>query len=209
MTGMTDNGLLDLLLEVSSCRHQPEGEPIFDLQYRRPLTRAFAWGIPNERALATIERVAGTEGVLEVGCGTGYWAALLRARGVDVTATDAAPPAPHLGSQHNPWHAESPTWTDVEQLDAVRAVEKYTSKTLLYVWPPTTSEMASESLGRYEGDVVVYVGEWPAGVTGTRRFHDMLSDGWDWELRVEIPVWSRRSDALHVFRRQRTPPRAL
>ncbi|GGM06463.1 methyltransferase domain-containing protein [Dactylosporangium sucinum] len=61
---------------------------------RRELAARLAWAIPTEAALALI----GDHGpILETGAGTGYWAALLRARGVDVVATDAAPPDDDAG----------------------------------------------------------------------------------------------------------------
>ncbi|CAM9829753.1 unnamed protein product [Choristocarpus tenellus] len=49
------------------------------------LSLRYAWAIPDERAL----RIIGHFGpIVEVGCGLGYWARLLRDRGVDVTAYD-------------------------------------------------------------------------------------------------------------------------
>jgi hypothetical protein len=57
----------------------------------RPLQRMFACAIPSERALQAI--VALNLPLLEVGAGSGYWARLLRARGVDVLAFDLHPPS--------------------------------------------------------------------------------------------------------------------
>lgn len=50
----------------------------------------YAFAVPNERALQVI---AYYSPVVEVGAGTGYWAGLLRKRGVEVIAVDIAPPA--------------------------------------------------------------------------------------------------------------------
>lgn len=45
----------------------------------------YAWSVPTETALATLARYAP---IIELGAGTGHWAALLRMRGVDVLAYD-------------------------------------------------------------------------------------------------------------------------
>src|SRR5260370_8725271 len=72
---------------------------------RRELASLFSWAVPNARAL---EVLAAHAPLLECGAGMGYWSALLRARGVDVLAYDAAPPgrssknAYHRGARH-PW----------------------------------------------------------------------------------------------------------
>ena len=57
----------------------------------RPLMRLFSCAIPTESSLRAI--VALGMGVVELGCGSGYWTRLLRARGVDVLAYDLHPPA--------------------------------------------------------------------------------------------------------------------
>eukprot|EP01050_Picozoa_sp_SAG11_P037163 SAG11_NODE_14522_length_609_cov_0.849020_1_plen_107_part_10 len=45
----------------------------------------YAWAIPDERALTICAHFAP---LVEVGCGAGYWARLLRDRGVPITALD-------------------------------------------------------------------------------------------------------------------------
>src|SRR3712207_5908989 len=97
--------MLELLQHLSVARAQRRGgEGIFDGEFRRQLTRTYAWAIPNQAAIDAIADLAEGRGVMEVGAGTGYWAALLRQAGVDVIPTDAAPPAPDLDAEHNLWH---------------------------------------------------------------------------------------------------------
>jgi hypothetical protein len=55
---------------------------------RRELAATFAWAIPDDGALAVLARYAP---LLECGAGTGYWAAVLRSRGVNVVASDLSP----------------------------------------------------------------------------------------------------------------------
>ena len=55
-----------------------------------PLRRMYSWGIPADEALTVIENVS-PAGIVEVGAGTGYWAMLLKKRGVDIVAYDRTP----------------------------------------------------------------------------------------------------------------------
>ena len=52
--------------------------------------RMYAWSVPCEEALRSIAQ-ASPNGVLELGAGTGYWASLLRSRGVPVACYDRVP----------------------------------------------------------------------------------------------------------------------
>ena len=49
---------------------------------------------------------------MEVGAGTGYWAATLRRRGVDVLAYDLIPPSAEA-PEANAYHGRLPAFTDV------------------------------------------------------------------------------------------------
>ena len=100
---------------------------------RRELVARFAWAIPAPAALAA---VAETGPLVEVGAGTGYWAALLRELGADVVATDPAAGA-------NPYHPDGRLWTDVELVDGVGAVRRHPGRTLLLCWPPPEDDAAS------------------------------------------------------------------
>ena len=50
-----------------------------------PLCKKYAWAIPDERALHILARFSP---LIELGAGRGYWARLLRDRGVDIIAFD-------------------------------------------------------------------------------------------------------------------------
>src|ERR1700674_2056565 len=72
--------------------------------------RRYAFAIPTEQALATIARYAP---IVELGAGTGYWAFLLRRRGVNCVAYDLAPPdAAASPNRFRPF-----TWTRVDRGD--------------------------------------------------------------------------------------------
>ena len=163
---------------------------------RRELAALFAWAIPDAGALAVLARYAP---LLECGAGTGYWAALLRASGVDVEATDLTPP----GTAENTYHdIRRRPWSEVRAADAVSAVRASPERTLFLCWPPYDDDGASyRALRAYRGDVLVYVGGGPDGPTGTVRFHRELALNWHPAEQALVPNWPGLRDRLVVYRR--------
>jgi hypothetical protein len=152
---------------------------------RRELAAVFSWAIPGEGALAVL---GGYGPLVECGAGTGYWTALLRARGVDVQACDIAP-------------GRRP-WTQIAASHAVAAVRASRDRTLLVCWPPYDDDGASYAAVRaYRGDVLLYVGGGPGGPTGTVRFHAELELNWAPVEQVAVPNWPGLRDRLVVYRR--------
>ena len=165
---------------------------------RRELAALFAWAIPGEGALAVLARHAP---LLECGAGTGYWAALLRARGVDVLASDLAPPGSPAG---NRYHSGRRPWTEVQAASAVDAVRaaRTSGRTLFLCWPPFDDDGASyAALRAYRGDTFIYAGGAPGGPTGTLRFHRELELNWHPTEQVALPSWPGLRDRLVVYRR--------
>ena len=193
---------------------------------RAAAVRRFAFAIPDNAALAAIERCA-PNGVVEIGAGTGYWAAQLNRRGVDVVAYDPAP-APSDASR---WFAGTPPWFAVRAGDH-RMVEVHADRCLLLVWPSRNETWAAEAIERYHeagGDTVVFVGEGPGGRTGDDRFQVLIgeldrcyqctfglldvacvcgtSPLFTAAEHVRIPTWQGFDDSLLVLRRiDATPP---
>lgn len=162
---------------------------------RRELAALFSWAIPAEGALAVLARHAP---LVECGAGTGYWAALLEARGVDILASDKAPPG------GNEYHGGHRPWTKVQIADAVRAVRaaRSTDRTLFLCWPPFDDDDASyAALCAYRGDTFVYAGGGPGGPTGSVRFHRELALNWHPAEQAALPNWPGLQDRLIVYRR--------
>jgi hypothetical protein len=165
------------------------------LRTRTKLCNQFAWAVPCERA---ISEIAVYEPLVEIGAGTGYWASLLRSRGVDILAYDIAPP--HLIENH--YHVKL-TYTEVlhggphapHVLSALGG-----DRTLLLCWPPYLDSMACDSLRSYRGKHVIFVGEYQ-GCCADEQFFDMLSQSYDEVKTVEIPKFDCINDYLTVFRR--------
>lgn len=70
---------------------------------RSALVKRYSWAIPSPESIEWMLKVLDGRPVVEIGCGTGYWAWLLEQAGVDVNAYDHKPPA--LGYNH--WHCST------------------------------------------------------------------------------------------------------
>ena len=181
----------------------------------------FGFAIPSDEALEAIARCS-PHGVVEVGAGTGYWAAVLQQRGVDVVAFDIEP-AP---SSKNPWFAGAHPWHPVDQGDH-HVVEGHSERTLLIVWPTKNEIWAAAAAEEYHavgGQCLVFVGEGPGGRTGDDAFHAVLGEltscvqceygsmtspcicdvvaRWRRTATIELPQWPGFHDDLQIYARE-------
>jgi hypothetical protein len=159
--------------------------------------RRYAFAIPTEAALATLARFAP---IVELGAGTGYWAHLLRRRGVDCVAFDAAPPdlAP------NPNRFNAFTWTAVEP-GGVEVLREHADRTLLLCWPSYQDPFAACALRAYAGSRLAYIGEAAGGHTADDAFFAQLERDWLPLQEVPLPNWPGTTDRLVVFQRRAEP----
>ena len=168
---------------------------------RRELASLFSWAIPTDAALDAIAELG--EPLVEGGAGTGYWAALLAGRGVDVAAFDLEPPGDRAANEFHttgrrPWH-------DVQRLSTRDAIRRERDRTLLLVWPPHADDAAShDALRAYRGTTLVLVGEGPDGATGSIRFGRELARNWTARTVVTIPRWPGLADRLAMLERNPT-----
>ncbi|MFI8370085.1 hypothetical protein [Streptomyces sp. NPDC085466] len=181
--------------------HLPHGHPLAGAMLRRELlSRTFSWTIAAPSTLRWIVRCASGAGLLEVGAGTGYWAARLRQAGADIVATDAH------GVEHNGFaggfqHAQTVVCS------AVDAVRRYPGRTLMILWPPKDDPMAAQALRAYQGDSFLYVGEGPGGMCADTAFFAELERGWLPAAIAPLTVrWLGHRDRPTLYRRR---PRAV
>lgn len=169
----------------------------------------YAWAIPT---LDAIQAIARYSPILEIGAGTGYWASILRAYGVNIVAYDAAPPT--TPQHNNPYHVgfagdrsrpafvPGTTFTEVLEGDASVVARYGASRTLFLCWPPYDDPMAYDCLRAYQGSSVIYIGEGRGDGTGDDAFHALLEQEWHQTERVELPHWDGTHDKLTVWVRQ-------
>jgi hypothetical protein len=197
-----DNVYLREYLAQRSWRPQPGGyeawlrAPTGPTAFERRVAcvRRYAFGVPNRAALEAIARYAP---IVELGAGTGYWAYLLRNRGVDIVAYDAAPP----GQAPNAYKFEPRAWTQVV-LGGVEVLDQYANRTLFLCWPGYQDTFADAALARFTGHVLIYVGEQAGGHTANDAFFDRLGRDWAAGEQVAIPQWSGAHDCLSIFHRR-------
>jgi hypothetical protein len=153
--------------------------------------RRYAFGIPNRAALQAIARHAP---IVELGAGTGYWAYLLRNRGVQIAAYDLVPP----DQAHNQYRFEPRTWTDV-RAGGVEILDEHADHALFLCWPGYRDTFADEALARFAGRVLIYVGEGRGGNTANAAFFDRLDRDWFLAEHVAIPRWAGAHDRMGVY----------
>lgn len=160
---------------------------------RNSLVRKYSWAIPNEEALATILKY---EPVVEIGAGTGYWAALLRKRGANLIAYDSQ----LAETGRNGYTFKGSSWTEV--LAGTESVVAYhPDRSLMLCWPPDKTEMAYQALKMYRGNTLIYIGEEPPGCTADEKFHALVKNEWQLEKCVRLPQWHLLHDCLFVYSR--------
>lgn len=161
------------------------------IRMRHELVMKYSWAVPTDEALDTIKRHS-ENGLVEIGAGTGYWAGLLRARGVDVVAYDLQP--------YDSYNADG-QWSEVLR-GGQSKVREHPDRTLFLCWPPYNRPMAREALRYYAGDTLVYIGEGYGGCTGDDRFHRQLNLHWSEVEDVGLPQWYGIHDGLMVYKRK-------
>jgi hypothetical protein len=172
---------------------RPAGASAFER--RVGCVRRYAFGVPNRAALEAIARYAP---IVELGAGTGYWAYLLRNRGVDIVAYDLAPP----GLVPNAYKFEPRTWTAVRRGGIEVLKDQAADRALFLCWPGYRDTFADEALAAFTGDVLIYVGEGPGGHTADDAFFDRLRRDWRPVEQVAIPQWSGAHDCLSIYDRR-------
>jgi hypothetical protein len=169
-----------------------------------PLARGFAHAVPCDEALDALRALSP---LLEVGAGAGYWAALLRARGTDVLATDAAPPD------------GAAALSQVACAEGAHAAAQHgAARTLLLVWPLPPGDVGAPwdaaALAAFPGRVVAHVGEARGatplrghlahGATTSAAFQDALARDFECVRRVPLPTRPGLEDELTIWERRPT-----
>ena len=163
----------------------------------------YAFAAPTDAAVATLGEAS--DRWVEVGAGTGYWASLMRAAGMDVVAVDSDPPGCARG---NEYHGDAAGWTEVvrggtETPLRLRDEEGF-PRALFLCYPPPNASVASEALDSLleaGGRTVAVVGEWD-GNTADAKFAHALSRSFRLARRRRLPQWGDTAHELTVWTRR-------
>lgn len=163
----------------------------YELGRRDIFTQKFSWAVPSEEVINEIKHFVGQLKVLEVGAGLGLWCYLLKLKGCDIIATD------NFSSHFKNYDHK---FCDIENLDAVSALKKYSDKdVLMLVWPPYLDSMAYDALKLFKGNKLVYVGEPEGDACATDDFFELLNKEWKLVKEIKIPRWFGMHDLLFLY----------
>ncbi|MDM7987066.1 MAG: GIY-YIG nuclease family protein [Smithella sp.] len=113
---------------------------------RQDFVGRYAFSIPTIDIILEIVRYSP---LVEIGAGSGYWAACLASAGADIIAYDSRPPgeeAPWDWQGANRWHED--TWFRVHE-GGEEMAGRYPERALFLSWPPIHQPMAAVALRLY------------------------------------------------------------
>lgn len=161
---------------------------------RNIMVRKYSWAVPSEEVLQAIASVGP---LVEIGAGTGYWAALLRHRNADIIAYDFAPSE----TGRNGYTLKKDAWTEV--LPATETTAAYhPDRALFLCWPPLNDEMAYRALRSYKGDSLIYIGEEFPGCTADEQFHQLVQRQWVLKEKIDLKRWHLIKDSAFFYVRK-------
>lgn len=162
---------------------------------RKPFTRTWGFSIPCAEAIGVLSRLGP---LVEIGAGSGYWSALLRAAGLDIVATDAQAEG-KVG-----YGFEAGRFCPAEPLSGHEAVRAYPERDVFCSWPTEGSPWALAAVrGMAVGRRLALIGEPRGGITGTPGLHRYLETRFELLGTLAIPQFPRVRDAFHLYRRVR------
>ncbi len=161
---------------------------------RKNLVRKYAWAVPDERALDIITKL--NQPIVEMGAGTGYWARLLRDKGVNIITYDTAPPR----RSGNQWGHDK-QYTNVRR-GGPNILVNHSERALFLCWPPYDADMAENCLRQWKGSYLIYVGEGYGGCTANDSFFKIIEDEFDILTQYQIPQWPGVHDELIILKRK-------
>jgi hypothetical protein len=134
--------------------------------------RSVSYGLIGSQIIDSIK--ASSRPLLSLGCGAGFLEAVLKAAGVDIIATDKAPP--------------SDTFTQVVAMDAMTAQAIYPTFDLLISYPENRATWPLRALfGLKRGQTLYFIGEADSCASG--EFYEKLSSPSYHHHVIPVPTW--------------------
>jgi hypothetical protein len=189
--------------------HSDKGIDLYQAQCDKRFCVTYAFAVADPAAVAFVAEYLYPRAI-EIGAGNGYWAWQVSQCGVDILAYDITPLdhtwekgyfSPVDQEVREQFGISTKAWYPVQYGDAQMA-SQHPDRTLFLCWPvrnPNT--MASQSLQNYQGQRVVFIGEYRTGTTGDDLFFDMLDREWQAIARHDVVQWDRAHDSITVYER--------
>lgn len=162
--------------------------------FKNNFVKHIGYSIPTYDSLRIIAKAVKDKVVLEIGSGTGTYAAILRMMGLNIRVTDNYSMYPLLDRRVK-------SWITIEKLYSLEAVTKYRdSQVLMSVWPPMDC-MAEEALKEFKGDTFIYIGDKHFEFTGNYGLIEELFKKWKPVIMVKLLHFEDTEDYLIIYQR--------
>ena len=133
--------------------------------FREHYTKRFSWAIITEELVSTLATICAGKKVIDVGCGSGYLANLLKNRGIDIDAVDY---------RDEKYTFIAPQLMDVQVCD-YRDVDYSKYDIVILSWPSYESSHPSELLDMLtEKHTLITCGEGGGGCTADMAYYNKL-----------------------------------
>jgi hypothetical protein len=176
------------------------------------LCQRFAWAIPDERALRILERFSP---LIEIGAGKGYWAKLLRDRGVDIVAFDK-----FVFNESSRSNACTSCFTEVMEGGPEKLqLPSMSHRNLFLCYPDESESMSIAALEIFSQEYLIHVGEMihsgtcagapvaPFGRTSSAEFQVALTESFHCLLICQLQTtYPNSKDCISVWKRTRFVP---
>lgn len=151
---------------------------------RHVMCSKFTFAIPTFELLQVITKY---QPILEIGAGSGFWAALLKKNNCDIIATT-------INDEYHPFPEK---FTEIEKLPAIDAVKKYPDRTVFCSWP-SIGTWTEETLPHIKKRLILI----SENATASDKFYDTLSEDFKQIEEHKIPEWFGIRDKFSVFERK-------
>lgn len=162
---------------------------------REAYLRQYGFAVLTDESIEWMAKRLRGHKVLEVGAGNGYLAMRLRQAGVQMDATDMST------LEDNHYGLGSVYHTDVEIMEAKRAIETFRPTALVWSWPvPETA--SGRALEAFEGQTLIYIGEQNGGCTGGPLFERTIAERYREPENFYIPSFPRVHDWIAAYEKR-------
>lgn len=196
-------GKTDYVTRWDRRRHNPFiiKNYVVDITKRRYFVAFYSWSIPNRGSLEKMMNFIGNDKVLEVGCGNGLWAHLLKLSGVDIVATDIDndPSNVYAGIKIDIDDINYSTYIKVEKYSAKEAVKIYNDRNVLFSCWGSGAE--HDGIPDFTGNKIIWIGEKSGGCTED-YIGSTEDSGWEIMDEIDIPVWYGIHDEMIFYEKK-------
>lgn len=155
------------------------------------------WGIPTEENINHIVQQLNKKksvGLLEIGCGSGYWSSVLKSRlSIDVQACEI-----NLRSD-----TPKPKFFNALSINAEDAISLFPNHDILLVWPDINN-VANQVIQKMKSEQLLFL-ETSIDVTANKEFYKDLDLWFDLKSSNDSIAFSGSSQKTYILQKRNTP----